>query len=136
MLIKFIGRKPFLDNLYRSGLHWEPGQTRDVPVDLGNKFLRHADVFTPGKKIAANEDIRDILVDDTKAVLAAARKKTAKEEEEAGRVEDTRDNLLLMDKNALEAFARAHFRVELDKRRKLEDLRQQVSGYIDQYGLP
>ena len=41
-----------------------------------------------------------------------------------------------MGKEALESYARTHFGQELDRRRSVESLRQQVTLLIDQFGAP
>ena len=40
-----------------------------------------------------------------------------------------------MDKEALEAFAKTHFSVDLDKRKSVDSLRQQVTNLVDQFGV-
>ena len=40
-----------------------------------------------------------------------------------------------MDKDALEQFAKTHFQIDLDKRKGLSNLRLQVVGLIDQFGM-
>ena len=49
--------------------------------------------------------------------------------------QEVRDSFNTMDKDALEAYARTHFRVELDKRKSLQSLRGQVTQLVDQYGI-
>ena len=37
--------------------------------------------------------------------------------------------------DALEQFAKTHFQIDLDKRKGLSNLRSQVIGLIDQFGM-
>lgn len=45
------------------------------------------------------------------------------------------ERVALMDKDELEAFAQTHFNVRLNRRQRVESMRQQVQGLIGRYGL-
>lgn len=127
--VKYIGRREtFKDHLYGSGLTFEQGQVRNLPGELANKFLRHPDVFAKGEAGSA-------ATDDTQAVLQQKQEEQTDELAEQNRLQDVRDTVLRMDKNELKTFATTHYRVELDAKKKVGDLRTEVIGMIDQFGI-
>ena len=145
--VQYIGRRDsFRDHLYGTGLTFEQGQSRELPSDVARKFLRHVDQFGKGpaadtaapasKAKAAKMDTENQLdPDGTKAALEIAAKQqatvTAKENER----QDLMDTIAHMPKAALIEFARNNYRQELDKANKLDDLRAQVRGFVDQFGI-
>ncbi len=68
-------------------------------------------------------------------VLEEADSKPSKEQDQEGTLQDIRDAINIMDKDALEQFARFHFKVDIDKRRSAAHLRQLVTQMVDQYGV-
>ena len=119
--VKYIGRRPVCrDGAYGSGLIFTQGETKLVPDDLATKLLRHADVYVPGDAKGA-----------TKPQDEQAKPKTQTEEE---MLQDLRDTVSQMDKDALESYARTNFNVELDNRKSVASLRQSVNQMLDQYG--
>lgn len=132
--VKFIGRKPWIDRLYGSGLSFEPGQSRTVPSRLGRNFLRHADVFEPAeaKPVKAS---KTELTDDTDAQLQKAKEEKDKVTEEQNRIQDLHDRINTMTKDALVDFARVNYRQDIDKTKfKADELKAKVIGLVDQYG--
>lgn len=118
--VKYDGpRSTYREGAYGSGLMWTKGETKLVPAALAEKLLRHAPVYVPGDKKAAPKHVE---------VIAEPAKKDENDTQEV------RDSFNTMDKDALEAYARTHFRVELDKRKSLQSLRGQVTQLVDQYG--
>lgn len=134
--VKFIGRRPWADNLYGSRLTFEQGQIRKVPADLARKLLRHRDQFEAGEQADAPADKAKAgePLDDTAEILARA----ALEQQAAAQVktelQDLFDRVNQMEKDALIEFANTHYRMPLDKRFGEQKLREQVIGLIDQYG--
>lgn len=121
--VKYIGPRPsYKEGAYGSGLVFEQGQTLAVPASLASKLLKHADVYVVG--------------DQTEALPADVQAPGQVVENEASKTQPERDAVANMGKAALETYARTHFRVDLDKRKSLPDLRAQVTGLIDQYGTP
>ena len=119
--VKYEGpRATYREGAYGSGLMWTKGETKLVPAALAEKLLRHAPVYVPGDKKAAPKHAE---------VIAEPAKKDENDTQEV------RDSLNTMDKDALEAYARTHFRVELDKRKSLQSLRGQVTQLVEQYGI-
>ena len=119
--VKYEGpRAAYREGTYGSGLMWTKGETKLVPAALAEKLLRHAPVYVPGDKKAAPKHAE---------VIAEPAKKDEDDTQEV------RDSFNTMDKDALETYARTHFRVELDKRKSLQSLRGQVTQLVDQYGI-
>lgn len=138
--VKFIGRRPWTDHLYGSKLPFEPGQVRHVPTELARRFLRHQDVFQPHAaevaepiEPAAEQDTKQ--ADDTAEILADAQLQAQQEQRTNVELQDLFDRVALMDKDALIEFATNNYRMPLDKRRSEQNLREQVIGFINQYGV-
>ena len=52
-----------------------------------------------------------------------------------GLLQDMRDAIAVMGKDALASYAGAHFKIDLDKRKGVEALRAQVTQLVDQFGV-
>lgn len=118
--VKYIGkRERYVDGCYGSRIEFQQGQTLLVPADIAAKMLRHPDVYVPGAEKGADVAV----VDESKA---------NKEPEE---IQELRDQIANMDKPALKLFAKERFRMDIDSRKSLGDLRGQVTGLLDQYGV-
>lgn len=116
--VKYIGKRAtYTEGMYGSRVQFTQGQAVLVPADLAVKLLRHQDQYTNGDEKKA----KDVLVEVVK--------------DEADETQDIRDRIAVMDKTALESFVKTTFRVDLDKRKGLESLRQQAIGLVDQYGV-
>lgn len=120
--IRYIGPRPeYTEGTYGSRLVFVSDEIKKVPDDLAAKLLKHPDVYE-----LAGDAVPDEVtvaqkpdVDDTEDLLQSAR-----------------DAVANMNKATLEEFAQTNFRIELNKQSKLADLRLEVIGLIDQYGLP
>ncbi len=120
--IRYIGHRPeYIEGTYGSRLVFVKNEIKEVPDDLAVKLLKHPDVYE-----LAGDAVPDEVtvaqkpdVDDTEDLLQSAR-----------------DAVANMNKATLEEFAQTNFRIELNKQSKLADLRLEVIGLIDQYGLP
>ena len=120
--IEYLGRRtPHTDGLYGTRIEWNVvGAVRLVPDDVATKMVK------------VNRDVYRIGTYAGETVPAL---QSAKPVEDHARLE--LDIVIqTMDKDALEAYARTHFRQELDKRRSVETLRQEVGRMIDQFGAP
>ena len=139
--VQYVGRREsFRDHLYGTGLTFTQGQTRALPPEIARKFLRHLDQFAKAGddttvQAPDTEPATDADPDGTKAALELA----AKDKDEANSLETQRQDLIdtitHMPKAALIEFARNNYRQELDKAQKLDALRDQVRGFVDQFGL-
>lgn len=45
LLVKFIGKSPWYDHLYKTDLTFQPNQVREMPEHFARKFLHHIDMF-------------------------------------------------------------------------------------------
>lgn len=127
--VKYIGRRyEFFDRIYGSGLFFSQGQTRSLPAELARKFLRHADLFERGDVDSAEPK------DDTAELLEDAAREQDNQKVEQSVVQDLRDSVQSMDKDALSQFASTNYRQIIDRRRSVETLREEVLGFIDRFG--
>jgi hypothetical protein len=116
--IKYIGHRPrYREGAYGSGVEFEKNETKLVPPELAAKLLRHPDVYVPGEEQGA--EVAHIV---------------EKKDDDEDKAQDQRDVIAAMDKEALEAFAKTHFSVDLDKRKSVSSLRQHVINLVDQFG--
>ena len=127
--VKYVGRRPdFFDRIYGSGLFFDQGQTRWVPSELARKLLRHADLFERGEEdLEASED-------DTAEILEEAARERDAQRVDQSAIQDLRDSVQSMDKDALSLFASTNYRQIIDRRRSVETLRGDVLGFIDRFG--
>lgn len=119
--ICYVGRRPvYRDGAYGSGIVFQQGETKLVPADLAAKLLRHPDVYVPGVEAGA---------------VPVELKEPVKQTQDES-TQDLRDTIAFMDKDALETFAKTNFKIDLDKRKSVNALRQHVTQLVDQYGAP
>lgn len=122
--VKYIGhRDTYRDGAYGTGIVWARGETKPVPSAKAAMMLRHKDVYALGQA-------------EVSAPLPAVKDKTGQSAEQVEEeLQAQRDAVALMDKNSLKAYAQTNFRIDLDGRRSVADLRAQVTQLIDQYGV-
>lgn len=119
--IEYIGRRAtHIDGLYGTRIEWAAvGTVRLVPEDIAAKMLKfNRDVYRLG----------EYQGEPAPTSTAPVEQDTQRQELDL--------TIQTMDKDALENFARTHFRQELDKRRSVDTLRQEVARMIDQFGAP
>lgn len=125
MPVKYVGRRPiYVEGAYGSKLVFTTGETKLVPGDLAAKLLMHPDVYVLGD-----------VVTSPGFALEEPDARASTEQDQEGTLQDIRDAINIMDKDALEQFARFHFKVDIDKRRSAAHLRQLVTQMVDQYGV-
>jgi len=130
--VRYIGRQDYWKakpSLKLAELDFVSGQVRNVPAPLGRSFLRHSDLFERVEDEAKEPD------EDTGESIAEA---ATKDDEEVTRQQDYFDLLARIDtmgKDALQGIALDQFKVKLDKRFSLDRMREEVRGYIEQYGV-
>ena len=123
--IRYVGvRDLHEDHLYGTRLAWLPGQVHNVDAAIAVRMLMHKDVYERADAVAD----RPVA---GKANQVEQEQKRIQEQQ----LEDTRSAIAIMDKDALEQFAKTHFQIDLDKRKGLSSLRSQVIGLIDQFGM-
>ena len=123
--IRYVGvRVLHEDHLYGTRLAWLPGQVHNVDATVAARMLMHKDVYERADAVAD----RPVA---GKANQVEQEQKRIQEQQ----LEDTRSAIAIMDKDALEQYAKTHFQIDLDKRKGLSSLRSQVVGLIDQFGM-
>ena len=143
IVVVYIGRKPtYSDHLYGTGLSFTKGQERAMPADIARKFLRHPDMFEEGSaKVVADAPAQPDKVedkdedDDTTRQLAAAKKLEDENRDKENRILDLKQQINIMTKDSLAEYAMTNYKQNLDKRKSVAELRQAVTGMIDQYGV-
>lgn len=135
--IKYIGpRAEWYDRLYGTGLMFSSGQTRNLPTDIARQLLRHGDLFEkadqPPFETADGEAVT--VDDDTARLLEQGKQAEDAKHEQQVSIQDLYDQIDQMDKTSLESFASTKYRIDLDKRKSVDNLRAQVKQLVDQFG--
>lgn len=126
--IKYIGhRDPYREGAYGSGLVFAKGETKNIEDDLlAKKLLRHPDVYV----LAAAEEAVD-----AKTESQGKTEGKQDDEDKENESQDARDAIAQMSKDALADYAKIHFKVDLDMRKSVGNLRTEVTGLYDQFGV-
>src|SRR5690554_2231366 len=128
--VEYIGRREqWIEKRHASGLTFTRGQVRNLPEDLAHRLLRHNDLFAIAKGDAGSGD------DDTAEQLAKANAKAGKSKDEQRERQEILDQIMTMDKDALAEFAYTRYEQQINKRRSVDNLREEVLGYVDQFGV-
>ena len=138
--VQYIGRRDtFTDHLYGTGLVFEKGQVRNLPSELARKFLRHGDQFAENVAREGEQQIVQTTEepdqDDTAAKLAEAQKLQELERDKESQLQDLKVQVNAMTKTALGQYALTNYQQKLDQSKTVADLRAQVIGMIDQFGV-
>lgn len=158
VLVQYIGKRDvWVDRKYTGGLTFTKWQKRSIPAVMAGKMLRHTDLFAefiPKEPVLAeDQDEADQgqpeqddsaqdqeqeqehpEVDDTEQLLKESQELKDDEDEIEQELQSIRDEIYNMDKEALEHFAFTRYEQKINKRRSVENLRQEVIGLVDQYG--
>lgn len=73
--------------------------------------------------------------DDTLEILAKSEAKKLVERKEDTALMDIKDDVSRMDTEQLSMFAMTHYKQKLDRRCSVENLRSQVTQFVDQFGV-
>lgn len=156
--VKYIGKlQPWFDRLYDTGLSFVCGQSRVLPWDMAPKFLRHSDIFErveqASDKPPADDDKKDdeppaddkaaenkgdkdeAPKDDTQALLDEQAAKNKEKDDEQVEKQALYDQVANMDKDGLKDFAEVNYQQKINKSKSVENLRAEVTGMIDQFGV-
>jgi hypothetical protein len=138
--VKYIGRRDtFTDHLYGTGLVFEKGQVRNLPSELARKFLRHGDQFAENVAREGEQQIVQATEepdqDDTAAKLADAQKLQELERDKESQLQDLKVQVNAMTKASLGQYALTNYQQKLDQSKTVAELRAQVIGMIDQFGM-
>lgn len=143
--VTYIGRQEtYTDRIYRTGLSFVPGQSRDIPAGLAARFLRHSDSFkrtkaevpAEGAEKKAPLDLTKKPEDDTAEKLAAAEKKAQEEREKEDRLFAVQEQIDSMDKEAVRDFLDRHFKEKPHVNTGLPKLQALARDLVATHGLP
>jgi len=134
--VEYIGRRPdFTDRVYGTGLSFVQGQVRPLPLNVARKFLRHPDQFAQAEIVETVLPQQTEQGDDTATILAEAKRLEDEKRQEHSNVQDVRDQVSHMTKDALVEYAQTRYQQKLDKRQGVDALRGQVMQMVDQFGV-
>lgn len=124
--IKYVGAKPqgVRDQVAGTGILWAHGETRPVPDWAVPTLLLHPTIWARAE--GATDPVSD-------ADIVPPKPDPREETEVNEAIHDLQ--IGAMDKDALEQYAKRHFSVDLDKRRSVISLRNQVKTLVAQFGV-
>lgn len=129
----YVGRpEVWVERRYKSGLRFVKGQVRHLPDELARKLLRHEDLFAIAEGAAGEPEPAD---DDTAEQLKRSKAQSDESHKENEETQAMREQVQNMDKEALDNFAFTRYQQKINKRRSVENLREEVIGFVDQYGV-
>lgn len=139
--VQYVGRRQqWADSIYGTGLSFAADQVRYLPGPVATQFLRHVDLFREAKievapeKVAQIAEVAEVPRDDTAEILEAAKQKQAEELDKENQLQDLRQSVTFMEKDALKEFVSRNYRQKLDGRLSVEAMRTQALQLIDQFG--
>lgn len=139
--VQYVGRRQqWADSIYGTGLSFVADQVRYLPGPVATQFLRHVDLFREAKtevapeKVAQITEVAEIPRDDTAEILEAAKQRQAEELDKENQLQDLRQSVTFMEKDALKEFVSRNYRQKLDGRLSVEAMRTQALQLIDQFG--
>lgn len=133
--IRYIGRpEQWVERKYKTGLVFTRNQVRSLPDDLAHKMLRHTDLFELADTEPQGESEPD-PDDDTEEQLKKAKSEQDESSKAHEEVQAMREEIMNMDKDSLDHFAYTRYEQKINKRRSVENLREEVIGFVDQYGV-
>lgn len=137
--VRYDGMTPYTDRTPLKNA-WEPGDVKLVSEAdaraLGRylEFQRVTDEAEAEPKKPGKAKKADAVTDEAEAALAQAQlaqqQAATIEKQNKDAIEDTLVEISVMEKAALEAYARQNYGVDLDKRRSLDNLRNQVTELV------
>ena len=140
--VQYVGRRQqWADSIYGTGLSFVADQVRYLPGSVATQFLRHVDLFREAKievapeKAAQIAEVVEIPRDDTAEILEATKQKQAEELDKENQLQDLRQSVTFMEKDALKEFAQTKYGQPIPKTMSVENMRAKVVGFIDQFGL-
>ena len=120
--VKYIGpRATHRDGMYGTQINWNQGETQPVPHAAAALMLKHTDVYAFGDPLTGPEPVLADVV--------------AKEETPDEKTQAMRDSIAIMTKGAVSELVKTNYRVDLDKKLTLAEMRAQAIQLVDQYGV-
>lgn len=129
--VKYSGRKPYQDKTPLRNV-WSAGDVKPVPVRDAEALLKFVE-FELVEKPASTAAAGNTVSDDEAEVALAQKAQATKELDEQAATNAILMTIDTMDKDALEAYARK-YEVEIDKRRGVAKICDEVKGLVEQYG--
>ena len=128
--VRYTGVTPYTDRTPLKNA-WEPGDVKLVSEDDARTLRRYLEFQLVTDDAKAE---RKKSATDEQAELAQAKQSQqhamASQKANDSAVEAALLEISIMEKDALEAYARQNYSVDLDKRRSLETLRTQVTALV------
>ena len=128
--VRYTGVTPYTDRTPLKNA-WEPGDVKLVSEDDARALRRYlefqlvTDDAKAERKKSATDEQAELAQAQQSQQHALASKKANDSAVEAALLE-----ISIMEKDALEAYARQNYSVDLDKRRSLDTLRTQVTALV------
>jgi len=116
--VQYIGKCDKLDSIRGVGLHWSPGQVRNVTSGVAERLLHYSDTWVKMDEDAVDDDPIDLAPDDKVA-------------EEPLPVVDFH----AMDNKALVEWAETKYNERLDKRQSEDTIRHKVIALFGRYEM-
>ena len=123
MIIRYIGHRPsYRDSLYGTGEGLYE-QEKEVLEAICGRMSKHVDVYL---EVAGNESANSASIE-----VVEVKEKAETEDED----QSARDAVAAMDsKEAVAEYAQINFGMAINKKFTLENMKQQATTLIDQYG--
>jgi hypothetical protein len=116
--VRYIGKRDeYIDGAYGSGVRFVKGEAQLLPDDLALKLLRHRDVY---ERVEDAEKVADVEPPKMDSDLET---------------QALRDELGLMEKDALCEFITNHFGEKPSRKAAVEAIRARAIELVDLYGV-
>lgn len=135
--VKFTGSRAYRDRTPLANC-WNPGDVKPVPEDDARTLCRFVEferlADAPPQEDERNETEETDITEEEAHALVTQKAVEQQQEDEHNETEGMLLTVESWDKDQLEAYAR-QYEVEIDKRKSVTKLRQEVSGLIEQFGV-
>ena len=128
--VRYTGVTPYTDRTPLKNA-WEPGDVKLVSEDDARALRRYLEfqLVTEDAKAERKKSATDEQAELAQAQQSQQHAMASKKANDSA-VEAALLEISIMEKDALEAYARQNYSVDLDKRRSLETLRTQVTALV------
>jgi hypothetical protein len=145
--VKYIFRRPrWVDNIYGTGLSFvnaegaaqglDGQQTRLMPEDLALKFLRHKDTFEVDAEYVPPGTPTKTPQQEVDEAVALREKEAEAERQRQQEIFDVHDQIDRMPSVPdLARYAAEKYTVTLDQAKPIDELRVEVKGLVDRFGV-
>lgn len=128
--VRYTGVTPYTDRTPLKNA-WEPGDVKLVSEDDARALRRYLEfqLVTEDAKAERKKSATDEQAEMAQAQQSQQHAMASKKANDSA-VEAALLEISIMEKDALEAYARQNYSVDLDKRRSLDTLRTQVTALV------